>query len=82
MGLNNQIANLQARYEHANIKALESEDLVTQIKNNAVKQLGEIDTVFPIKIFVFLIFEFICYLGETLDLERVRAHGHFQKTPD
>lgn len=50
MGLNNQIANLQARYEHANIKALESEDLVTQIKNNAVKQLGEIDTVFPIKI--------------------------------
>lgn len=46
MGLNNQIANLQARYEHANFKALESEDLVTQIKNNAVKQLGEIDTVF------------------------------------
>lgn len=45
MGLNNQIANLQARYEHANIKALESEGLVTQIKNNAVKQLEEIDTV-------------------------------------
>ncbi|XP_050305491.1 coiled-coil domain-containing protein 42-like isoform X1 [Anthonomus grandis grandis] len=45
MGLNNQIANLQARYENANIKALESEELVTQIKNNAVKQMGEIDTV-------------------------------------
>ncbi|CAH1132306.1 unnamed protein product [Ceutorhynchus assimilis] len=45
MGLNNQIANLQARYENANIKALESEELVTQIKNNAVKQLNEIDTV-------------------------------------
>ncbi|ERL95078.1 hypothetical protein D910_12348 [Dendroctonus ponderosae] len=45
MGLNNQIANLQARFENANIKALESEELVTQIKNHAVKQLGEIDSV-------------------------------------
>ncbi|KAL1502788.1 hypothetical protein ABEB36_007885 [Hypothenemus hampei] len=45
MGLNNQIAKLQARYENTNIKALESEELVTEIKNNAVKQMGEIDTV-------------------------------------
>ncbi|XP_076257118.1 coiled-coil domain-containing protein 42 homolog isoform X1 [Rhynchophorus ferrugineus] len=45
MGLNNQIANLQARYENANIKALESETLVTQIKNNAVRQLSEINMV-------------------------------------
>ncbi|XP_058801822.1 uncharacterized protein LOC131670328 [Phymastichus coffea] len=39
MGLNNQIAKLQARYENTNIKALESEELVTEIKNNAVKQM-------------------------------------------
>lgn len=36
MGLNNQIANLQARFENATIRALEGEQLVIQIKNNAV----------------------------------------------
>ncbi|XP_023030442.2 coiled-coil domain-containing protein 42 isoform X1 [Leptinotarsa decemlineata] len=45
MGLNNQIANLQARFENANIKSLESEQLVLQIKNNAVKKMSEIDQV-------------------------------------
>ncbi|KAG5897801.1 hypothetical protein JTB14_011803 [Gonioctena quinquepunctata] len=45
MGLNNQIANLQARFENANIKSLESELLVIQIKNNAVRQMNEIDEV-------------------------------------
>lgn len=38
MGLNNQIANLQSRFEMATIKALDSEELVTQIKNNAVSK--------------------------------------------
>ncbi|VEN63428.1 unnamed protein product [Callosobruchus maculatus] len=45
MGLNNQIANLQARYENANIKSLESEQLVIQIKNNAIQRMSEIDQV-------------------------------------
>lgn len=36
MGLNNQIAALQARFENAKIKSLECEQLVLQIKNNAV----------------------------------------------
>lgn len=39
MGLNNQIANLQARFENATVKALEGEELVVQIKNNAVSSL-------------------------------------------
>ncbi|XP_030747560.1 coiled-coil domain-containing protein 42 homolog isoform X3 [Sitophilus oryzae] len=82
MGLNNQIANLQARYENANIKALESETLVTQIKNNAVKQMAEIDMVknsiwnvyvhmaaskkHPIKIKKEKVEEQIMYLNRTL----------------
>ncbi|CAH2017313.1 unnamed protein product [Acanthoscelides obtectus] len=45
MGLNNQTANLQARYENANIKSLESEQLVIQIKNNAIQRMSEIDQV-------------------------------------
>ncbi|XP_028130838.2 coiled-coil domain-containing protein 42-like [Diabrotica virgifera virgifera] len=45
MGLNNQIANLQARFENAKIKSIECEQLVLQIKNNAVQQLNNIDEV-------------------------------------
>ncbi|XP_018568992.1 coiled-coil domain-containing protein 42 like-2-like [Anoplophora glabripennis] len=45
MGLNNQIASLQARFENANIKSLECEQLVTRIKNNAVRIMNEIDEV-------------------------------------
>lgn len=37
MGLNNQIANLQARYEKATMKALDGEQLLIQIKNSAVR---------------------------------------------
>lgn len=37
MGLNNQIASLQARFENATIKALEGEQLVIEIKNSAVR---------------------------------------------
>ncbi|KAJ8911279.1 hypothetical protein NQ315_015282 [Exocentrus adspersus] len=45
MGLNNQIASLQARFENANIKSLECEQLVTRIKNSAVHIMNEIDEV-------------------------------------
>ncbi|XP_060534185.1 coiled-coil domain-containing protein 42-like isoform X1 [Cylas formicarius] len=45
MGLNNEIASLQARFENANIEALNSESLVTEIKNNAVKHMRDIDMV-------------------------------------
>ncbi|CAH1111857.1 unnamed protein product [Psylliodes chrysocephalus] len=45
MGLNNQIAALQARFENAKIKSLECEQLVLQIKNNAVIKLNEIEEV-------------------------------------
>ncbi|XP_056636601.1 coiled-coil domain-containing protein 42 homolog [Diorhabda sublineata] len=45
MGLNNQIANLQSRFENAKIKSIDCEHLVLKIKNNAVLQLHEIDEV-------------------------------------
>ncbi|CAH1163970.1 unnamed protein product [Phaedon cochleariae] len=45
MGLNNQIANLQSRYENANIKALDCEQSVIHIKNHAVRLMFEIDEV-------------------------------------
>ncbi|KAJ8957912.1 hypothetical protein NQ318_001909 [Aromia moschata] len=45
VGLNNHIANLQARYEVANIKCLENEQLVTKIKNHSVQVMNELDEV-------------------------------------
>ncbi|KAJ8981971.1 hypothetical protein NQ317_002145 [Molorchus minor] len=45
VGLNNQISNLQSRYETANIKSLECEQLVVRIKNRAVYMMNEIDEV-------------------------------------
>lgn len=41
MGLNNQIANLQSRFETASVKALEGEQLLIQIKNSSVRYYGK-----------------------------------------
>lgn len=45
MGLNNQVADLQGRYEIAMGKALEWETTVTKIKTITLEKLAEIDAV-------------------------------------